>query len=87
MHYSICIIEFSTVVTQDLSYICKKYKLLPKNQFSGQPGTTTSEALHMVEQFMKNAWRKGDVVLALFLDIQAAFLNMQKACLLENMQS
>jgi hypothetical protein len=39
-----------------------------------------------VEQFIKDAWRKGDVVSALFLDIQAAFPNMQKERLLENMQ-
>ena len=67
------------MVTQDLSYICEKYKLLPKNQFSGHPGTTTSEVLHMAEQFIKDAWRKGELVSALFLDIQAVVLNMQKA--------
>jgi hypothetical protein len=75
------------MVTKDLSYICEKHELLPKNQFGGRPGTTTSEALHMVEQFTKDAWRKGNVVSALFLDIQAAFLNMQKECLLENMRA
>jgi len=77
----------STMVTEDLSYICKKHELLPKNQFGGRPGMTTLEALHMVEQFTRNAWRKGNVVSALFLDIQAAFPNMQKKCLLENMRA
>jgi len=75
----------SIIVTADLSYICEKHKLLPKNRFGGRPGTTTSEALHMLEQFTKNAWQKGNVVSALFLDIQAAFPNMQKVQLLENM--
>ena len=77
----------SIMVTQDLSYICEKHELLPKNQFGGRPGMTTSEALHLVEQFTKNAWRKGEVVSALFLDIQAAFPNMQKVQLLENMRA
>ena len=75
------------MVTEDLSYICEKHELLPKNQFSGRPGTTTSEALHMVEQFTRNAWRKGNMVSTLFLDIQAAFPNMQKKRLLENMRA
>jgi hypothetical protein len=35
---------------------------------------------------IKNAWRKGEAVSALFLDIQAAFPNMQKDRLLENMR-
>ena len=68
----------SIIVTEDLSYICEKHKLLPKNQFGGRPGTTTSEALYMLEQFTKNAWQKGNIVSALFLDIQAAFPNIQK---------
>jgi hypothetical protein len=77
----------SILVMEDLSYICEKYELLPKNQFRGRPRMTTSEALHMVERFTKNTWRKGNVVLALFLDIQAAFPNMQRERLLENMRA
>jgi hypothetical protein len=73
------------MIMEDLSYICQKYDLLPKNQFRGRPGTTTSDALHLVEQFIKNAWRKG-VVLVLLLDIQATLPNMQKDRLLENMR-
>jgi len=77
----------STIITEDLTYICKKFNLLPANQFRGRPGRTTNEALHLTEQFIKNAWRKGDVVSALFLDIQAAFPNMQKERLLKNMRT
>ena len=36
---------------------------------------------------MRNAWRKGQVVSALFLDIQAAFPNMQRDMLLANMRA
>ena len=38
-------------------------------------------------QYIKNSWCKGNVVLALFLDIQAAFLNMQKEKLIMNMHT
>ena len=77
----------STIVTEDLTFICEKYDLLPAGQFGGRPGRTTNEALHLVEQFIRNAWRKGDVVSALFLDIQAAFPNMQQGRLLKNMRA
>jgi hypothetical protein len=39
-----------------------------------------------MEQFIKNTWQKGKAVSALFLNIQAAFPNMSKNWLLENMQ-
>ena len=77
----------STIITEDLTLICESHNLLPANQFGGRPGRTTNEALHLTEQFIKSAWRKGDVVSALFLDIQAAFPNMQKEGLLKNMRA
>jgi hypothetical protein len=46
-----------------------------------------SNTLHHVEQFIKNAWRHGQATSALFLNIQAAFPNMQKERLLENMRA
>jgi ribonuclease HI len=61
--------------------------LLPELQFGGRPGRSTTDALHFAEQYIKNAWRRGNVVAALFLDIQAAFPNMQKERLLANMRA
>ena len=43
--------------------------------------------MHYVEQFAKNAWRKGQVASALFLDIQAAFPNMRKDKLIASMKA
>jgi len=40
-----------------------------------------------MEQYIKNAWRHGLTVLALFLDIQVAFPNMQKERLIANMKA
>ena len=77
----------TTIIAEDLSYECEKYNLLPDYQFRGRPGCATTDALHYVEQFTRNAWRKGQVVAALFLDIQAAFPNMHKERLLENMRA
>ena len=77
----------SIIVTEDLSYECEAFNLLPDYQFGGRPGRSTTDALHHVEQFIKNAWRRGQAASALFLDIQAAFPNMQRARLLENMRA
>ena len=77
----------STIVAEDLSYECEAFGLLPNFQFGGRPGRSTTDALHYVEQFTKNAWRKGQVTAALFLDIQAAFPNMRKDRLIANMRA
>src|SRR5882757_3879129 len=69
----------SSIITEDLAYECETYRLLLDYQFGGRAGRSTSDALHSVEQFIKNAWRCGQAALALFLDVQAAFPNMQKA--------
>ena len=73
----------STIITEDLSFECETNDLLPGLQFGGRPGRSTTDTLHYTEQYIKNAWRKGNVVAALFLDIQAAFPNMHKENLSE----
>lgn len=46
----------SSIITEDLAYKCKTFHLLPHYQFGGQAGRSTSDALHSVEQFIKNTW-------------------------------
>ncbi len=77
----------STIVAEELLYKCKAYDLLPNYQFGGCPGRSTTDTLHYMEQFTKNAWRRGQVVSALLLNIQAAFPNMRKDRLIENMRA
>jgi len=59
-------------VTEDLTNMAKICKLLPANHFSCRPGRTTTNSLHFVIKFTKDAWRKGEVISALFLDIKGA---------------
>ena len=77
----------STIITEDLSYTCKTNNLLPDFQFGGRPGCSTTDALHYIKQYIKNLWHKGNIVSALFLDVQAAFPNMCKEKLIENMHA
>jgi ribonuclease HI/exonuclease III len=76
----------TAIVTEVLVFIAEKYDLLPKNQFGGRPGRKTTDAMHYLTQKIKNAWRNGKVVSALFLDIEGAFPNAVPERLLHNMK-
>lgn len=77
----------STLVAADITFLAEKHNLLPTNQFGGRPGRNTSDAIHMLSNTVKNAWRSGKVAAALFLDIQGAFPNTCKEQLLHNMKA
>lgn len=76
----------SALVAADLSYLAEKHGLLPKGQFGGRAGRNTTDAMHMVELLIKDAWRNGKVAVALFLDVQGAFPNTVKDQLLHNLR-
>jgi Reverse transcriptase (RNA-dependent DNA polymerase) len=76
----------SALIAADLTFISEKHHLLPDSQFGGRPGRSTTDALHLLVQKVKTAWRSHDVVTALFLDIKAAFPNVVKEVLLNNMR-
>lgn len=78
---------FSTLITLDLSFLAEKHQLLPPTQFGGRPGRCTTDAMHLIIQKIKDAWRAGKVATALFLDIQAVFPNTVKDRLIHNMKS
>ena len=58
---------------EDLTQMAETHGLLLENHFGCQPGRTTTDSLHYVTIFVKDAWRRGKVVSALFLDIKSAF--------------
>ncbi|CAG7854336.1 SubName: Full=Uncharacterized protein {ECO:0000313/EMBL:CCA76494.1} [Serendipita indica DSM 11827] len=76
----------SALMAEDISHLCEQYNLLPNSQFGGRPGRTTTDALHLLTCEIKKAWRQSKVASALFLDIQAAFPNVVKPTLVENMR-
>ena len=43
------------------------------------------DALHLINHFVKSAWRKGQVASALFLDVKAAFPSVDVETLLNRM--
>jgi Reverse transcriptase (RNA-dependent DNA polymerase) len=62
----------SSCIAEDLSKYAELHNLLPANHFGCRPGRTTTDALHYMATYIKDAWRRGEVVGALFLDIKAA---------------
>jgi Reverse transcriptase (RNA-dependent DNA polymerase) len=76
----------SACVAEDLSKYAELHNLLPPNHFGCRPGRTTTDTLHYVITYIKDAWRRGEVVGALFLDIKAAFPSIILKRLIHNMR-
>ena len=76
----------SACVAEDLSNFAETHNLLPPNHFGCRPGRTTTDAIHYVAAQIKDAWRKGEVVSALFLDIKGAFPSVKLNRLIHNMR-
>ena len=76
----------SSCVASSLAYEAEKLQLLPINHFGGRKGRCTTDAIHTLIASVKNAWRRGDVVSVLFLDVQSAFPSTVPKRLFHNMR-
>jgi len=75
----------SSMVAEDLVYMCERYKMLPSNHFGGRPGWCTTDAMHMLAHRIKAAWLRNKVAAVLFLDVEGTFSNTVTARLLHNL--
>jgi len=76
----------TVIVANHITYYMEKHQLLPANHFGGRPRCTTSDAIHVLTNEIKAAWRKQEVVSVLFLDIEGAFLNANPTRLVHNLR-
>jgi hypothetical protein len=76
----------TVVIAEQITYLTEKFQLLPKNHFEGRPGQTTTDAMHVLRNGIKTAWRKGKIVAVLFLDIEGAFPNAVLEILMHNLR-
>ena len=76
----------SAIVTDRTSFILKSHNLLPNTHFGGRPGRSMEDSLHLLENTIRHAWRQGQVISALFLDIEGAFPNAVTDRLIHNMK-
>jgi hypothetical protein len=65
----------TAIMAEDLSYLMEKHQLIPSTQFRGRAGRMTTDSIHLAVNWIKHQWRQGNVVSALFLDIEGAFPN------------
>lgn len=77
----------TAIITEQLTYYTEKHALLPPMHFGGRPGRTTMDTLHTLTYFIKDAWRKKQVVSVLFLDIEGAFPNAVNERLVHNLKT
>ena len=77
----------SAIVAEDIAHLTEAHQLLPAHHFSGRPGRTTTDSLHVLVDTIKAAWRCKQVISALFLDIEGAFPNVVMEHLLHNLRT
>jgi len=76
----------SACVVEDLVQMVELHGLLPDNHFGCRLGRTTMDLLHYLTKYIKDMWRKNEVVSALFLDIKSAFPSIMLEHLLCDMR-
>jgi len=76
----------TAIIANHITYIMEKHQLLPANHFGGRPEHTTANAMHLLTNKVKAAWRAGKVIAILFLDIEGAFLNANLEWLVHNLR-
>ena len=76
----------TAIVAEDISYMVENELLLPANHYGGRPGRMTTDAVHVLVDKVKSAWRRGKVVSILYLDVEGAFPNAVTDRLIHNLR-
>ena len=76
----------SSMLVDITAAFTEQYELLPEHHFGGRHGRRTTDSMHLLVHRIKQAWRRKNVVSILFLDIEGAFPNAVKECLVHNMR-
>src|SRR5438046_6565173 len=74
-----------SIMTEHISYLCETFNLIPKHHISSQPGRTTEDAMLILSESIHQAWKKGNVFSAIFMDVARAFNNIHHKRLIHNM--
>lgn len=77
----------SACVAEDLSYMVETHQLLPPKHFRGRAGRTATDALHLMDKFVKDAWRRGKFVAGLSLYARQAYPSVAIDVLIHDMRS
>jgi hypothetical protein len=75
-----------SIMADLFSYIIETHGLLPPHHYGGRPGRTAEDALMMLSESIHAAWRNGDILSAIFMDVAGAFNNVIHKRLRDNMR-
>lgn len=75
----------SSCMASVLQFHTAKEGLLPNTHFGRRPGRLAVDALQMMVSFIKDSWRRKEVVTALYLDVKGAFPSISIDRLIHNM--
>jgi len=76
----------TAIIADEISRTVERELLLPENHFGGCTGRMTTDTVHILEDIVKSAWRKGQVASILFLDVESAFPNAVTDRLIHNLR-
>jgi hypothetical protein len=77
---------FGSLVWREILVNSEIHNILPKAQFGGRPGRSTTQALHLIVKTIKDAWKNGKHVGILSLDVKGAFPHDQVKRLAHDMR-
>ena len=79
----------SACIAEKWVWIVTEHNLLPTTHFSGLPGRSTTDFLHLLTKFTHDAWAHptDNYISILFMDVKAAFPSVVPECLFHNMHS
>jgi ribonuclease HI len=75
-----------SVITELMSYIIETYQLIPQQHFGGRPGRAGEDAMAVLVEKIKEAWKRREVYSAVFMDVAGAFNNTHPKRLIHNMK-
>jgi ribonuclease HI len=75
-----------SVVTELLSHAVEEHQLIPPQHYGGRPGRTGEEAMVMLMERIKHAWKEGARYSVIFMDVAAAFNYVLHRRLIHNMK-
>lgn len=75
----------TAIIAEQVMYLAEYHMLLPKTQFSGRAGETTTDTMHYLVDSVSSAWVESNVVSILFLNISGAFPNAVPDVLIHDM--
>lgn len=75
----------SACIAERLNTLAERHGWLPAHHFGGKPGCNTTDAVHLAVKTIKDAWARGQVASALFLDVKGAFPHADPRRLATNM--